>query len=165
MKKAREARETASKAGNPKAAAAAANEYMFFPRRVAEKFEKHLDDVWFREGGAPPIGVRPGLIQKCPTSVKKFFADKRVKDVCMVTMPFVLFWGCGMIFTLPIDYLVKLGLFVVLYIYTNVLNEFVFDERLFNVLPISIYFANKFFFYITWLTQVRNHFQKSVDIF
>jgi membrane protein implicated in regulation of membrane protease activity len=37
------------------------------------------------------------------------------------------------------------------------MNEFVFDERLFHILPLSIYFANTFFFYITWLFFVTPH--------
>lgn len=72
--------------------------------------------------------------------------------VCLVTMPFLLFWGMGLIFQVELDYLVKLGLFVVLYLYTNVMNQFVLDhDKLFSILPLSIYFANKFYFYVTWL--------------
>ena len=75
----------------------------------------------------------------------------------MLSMPFILFWSIGMIFNLQLDYLVKLGLFVLVYIYANLMSEFVFDERLFNILPLSIYFANKFYFYLTWLYFVYSY--------
>jgi len=34
------------------------------------------------------------------------------------------------------------------------MREFVFDERVFNVLPLSIYFAMKWWFYITWIVYI-----------
>ena len=81
----------------------------------------------------------------------------QVKSVCMVSLPFVLFWSVGMILQTQTDYLIKLGLFALIYIYSNLMHEFVFDERLFTVLPLSIYFANKFFFYATWFLYIMPH--------
>ena len=57
----------------------------------------------------------------------------------MVSLPFILFWSVGMILQIQVDYLIKLGLFVVIYVYTNVVSEFVFDDRLFR------YFFYKYF--------------------
>ena len=71
--------------------------------------------------------------------------------MAMVSLPFILFWAVGVILQIQVDYLIKLGLFALVYIYSNLMHEFVFDDRLFNVLPLSIYFCNKFFFYITWM--------------
>lgn len=124
--------------------------YMFFPRKVAEKFEANLPDNWL-DGSKPHAKYTR---RYCPKFVKDFFADKKVKNIAMVSLPFVLFWSVGMIFQLETDYLVKLFLFVLVYIYSNLMHEFVFDERLFTVLPLSIYFANKFFFYATWLFYI-----------
>ena len=56
----------------------------------------------------------------------------QVKNVFMVSLPFILFWSVGMILQIQVDYLIKLGLFVVIYVYTNVVSEFVFDDRLFR---------------------------------
>ena len=80
-------------------------------------------------------------------------------------MPFILFWAVGMIFQVQLDYLVKLGIFVLVYIYTNLMSEFVFDERLFNIMPLSIYFANKFYFYITWLYFVTPYVHSMTTVF
>ena len=82
----------------------------------------------------------------------------------MISLPFVLFWSMGMILQVQLDYLVKLGLFALVYIYSNLMSEFVFDERLFEILPLSIYFANKFFFYITWLGFVMPHVHSMVTV-
>ena len=35
------------------------------------------------------------------------------------------------------------------------MNEFVFDERLFSVMPMAIYFSTVFWFYINWFFFVQ----------
>jgi hypothetical protein len=52
----------------------------------------------------------------------------------------------------------QLGLFVVLYIYSNLMNEFVFDERLFSIMPMAIYFSTVFWFYVNWFLFVQVFF-------
>ena len=44
------------------------------------------------------------------------------------------------------------------------MNELVFDERLFEIMPLSIYSANKFFFYLTWLGFVMPHVDVLVTV-
>lgn len=61
----------------------------------------------------------------------------------MVTTPFIVFYMIGMILQSGLDYLVKLGAFVTLYIALYIANHFIFDERLFHVVPMSIYLATK----------------------
>lgn len=61
----------------------------------------------------------------------------------MVSTPFIAFYVIGMILQSGLDYLVKLGAFVVLYIALYLANHFVFDERLYHILPMSIYLATK----------------------
>lgn len=129
---------------------------MFFPRKVAEKFEKVAGPAWIKEAGlSVPFKRRAAVRLKCPSVLTNFFGDAKVKMFCMISLPFIMFWSCGMILHLGLDYLVKVGLFVVLYLYCNCMNEFVFDERLFNVMPISIYFSTKFYFYATWFIYVQ----------
>lgn len=121
---------------------------MFLPKRVADVFEHEL-------AAAAKITRTPAPMNPVRRLVSNFFQDKTVKMVCMISMPFVLFWGVGAILHLQFDYLVKLGLFVVLYIYSNLMNEFVFDERLFSVMPMAIYFSTIFWFYVNWLFFVQ----------
>lgn len=61
----------------------------------------------------------------------------------MVSTPFILFYVIGMIFQSSLDYLLKLVAFVAIYLSIYSANHFVFDERLFDVLPMSIYLATK----------------------
>lgn len=61
----------------------------------------------------------------------------------MVGTPFILFYIIGMIFQSSLDYLLKLVAFVAIYLAIYSANHFVFDERLFDVLPMSIYLATK----------------------
>ena len=89
----------------------------------------------------------------------------QVRNIAMITLPFILFWSIGVIFEIQLDYLVKLGLLVLVYVYSNVMNEFVFDERLFNVLPLSIYFANKLYFYVTWIYYVMPYLHSLTSVF
>ena len=87
-------------------------------------------------------------------AVSGFFKDKKIKLISMVTMPFIMFWACGMILHIQMAYLAKLGLFVLLYIYSSLMREYVFDERVFNILPLSIYIGCKWWFYITWMVYI-----------
>lgn len=48
-----------------------------------------------------------------------------------------------MIFQSGLDYLIKIGAFITLYIALYLANHFIFDERLFHIIPMSIYLATK----------------------
>ena len=61
----------------------------------------------------------------------------------MVSTPIVLYWACGMIFHIELSYLAKMGLFALVYIYASLMREFVFDDRVFTIIPLSVYFAVK----------------------
>ena len=70
VKKAREARQNKSACGNP-------GEFMFFPRKVAEKFEIHLPKDFLGEGLKQAKGRR----WFCPDFLTKFFADPKVSSI------------------------------------------------------------------------------------
>lgn len=61
----------------------------------------------------------------------------------MVSTPFIVFYVIGMILQSGLDYLIKLGAFIMLYVGIYSANHFIFDERLFHILPLSIYLATK----------------------
>jgi len=61
----------------------------------------------------------------------------------MVSTPFIAFYVIGMVLQSGWDYLLKLGAFITLYVAVYLMNHFVFDERLFHILPMSIYLATK----------------------
>lgn len=61
----------------------------------------------------------------------------------MISTPFILFYAIGMILQSGLDYLIKLFAFVSLYVAIYFANNYVYDERLNSVLPMSTYLATK----------------------
>lgn len=61
----------------------------------------------------------------------------------MVGTPFLVFYIIGIVLQSGFDYLAKLGAFLTIYIAVYLANHFLFDERLFHILPMSIYLATK----------------------
>ncbi|KAL1116290.1 hypothetical protein AAG570_005785, partial [Ranatra chinensis] len=84
------------------------------------------------------------------TICRRITGDKRLRYYCMVSTPFLLFYLIGMTLQSTIPYLAKVGVLIAAYIVLHCAMKYVFDERLMNVLPMSVYFATKFWFYMTW---------------
>jgi len=61
----------------------------------------------------------------------------------MVSTPFLAFYTVGIILQSSQNYLVKLGLLMTCYIVVYMASQVVFDDRLMNLLPMSIYLATK----------------------
>ena len=74
VKKAREQRLAKITPGN-----VPTENYMFFPRKVAEKFEANLPDNWL-DGSKPHTKYSR---KYCPKFVTDFFADKKVSYTCL----------------------------------------------------------------------------------
>ena len=72
----------------------------------------------------------------------------------MLGMPAMVIWGIGATLEADVDYLVKFGLFALLYICVNGVSMFTFDERLMNFLPLGIYMSTKAWIYYTWFAYV-----------
>ncbi|XP_034948859.1 palmitoyltransferase Hip14 isoform X2 [Chelonus insularis] len=83
--------------------------------------------------------------------------DKRIRWYCMVSTPFIVFYLIGMIFQSNLDYLIKLGAFLILYIAVYLAKNYLFDDRLFHILPMSIYLATKMWIYVTWIFWLGIH--------
>ncbi|CAG2059852.1 unnamed protein product [Timema podura] len=83
--------------------------------------------------------------------------DKRLRFWCMVATPFLAFYAIGLVLESNQLYLVKLGLLVVGYIIVHTTSQVLFDERLMNLLPMSIYLATKFWMYVTWFVWIAPH--------
>lgn len=72
-----------------------------------------------------------------------FHLLQRIRWYCMISTPFIVFYLIGMIFQCNLDYLIKLGAFLILYIAVYVAKSLFFDERLFHILPMSLYLSTK----------------------
>ncbi len=73
---------------------------LFLPKKIADIFELEL-------ANASKLTRAPVKTNPIKRSFLNFFRDKSVKLVCMISMPFILFWGVGAIFHVQLDYLVK----------------------------------------------------------
>jgi len=87
--------------------------------------------------------------------LNKFKFSARMREWVMICFPFIVMGAIGYILELELDYLVKLGLFVVLYLFVNGTTMFTFDERLMNFLPLGIYFSTKAWLYYTWFKFIQ----------
>ena len=105
----------------------------FLPKRVIEKME--VKATSFKDNRL----------------IHRFKRSHRLKTLFMSSMPFIVFGYCGVVFASEHDYLVKAGLLFLIYLYCNFVGNIFFDERSLILMPISIYFGTKFWFYYTWL--------------
>lgn len=84
----------------------------------------------------------------------RFSLDKRIRWWSMAATPFLVFYAAGLIFDADTYVLVKLSLLVGLYLCGYVAEKFLFDDQLLSILPLSIYMATKFWFYVIWLVYI-----------
>ncbi|XP_018337645.1 PREDICTED: palmitoyltransferase Hip14 isoform X1 [Trachymyrmex septentrionalis] len=110
----------------------------------------HISATWLEHKIRDEIKEKQGR-------TRTWCRDKKIRWYCMVTTPLIAFYVIGMILQSGWDYLLKLGAFITLYVAVYLMNHFVFDERLFHVLPVSIYFATKMWIYITWIFWLGIH--------
>ena len=61
----------------------------------------------------------------------------------MMLTPFFIFFYIGMVLSSNQLYLVKLGLFVLMYLLVWTVSKTLFDDRVMNVVPIGVYLATK----------------------
>lgn len=105
-----------------------------------------------------PMRVRNKLTEgqekKRRNALQKVTENRRFREVCMLSMPFLVFWAVGSTLELEVDYLVKFGLFALIYILVNGTSVLTFDDRLMNFLPLGIYLSTKAWIYYTWFTYV-----------
>jgi len=69
----------------------------------------------------------------------------------MVLTPFLVFYAVGIILQSSHNYLVKLGLFMTSFVVPYAVSQLMFDDRLKNLLPMSIYLATKVLYYLQFL--------------
>jgi palmitoyltransferase len=82
---------------------------------------------------------------------------KTVRSVGMISMPFVVFLLCGLVFQSDLSYPVKAVLLFLVNFYVNLSLGAFRDDRLTRLIPLLIYLATKFWFYVTWIVYVHVH--------
>ena len=82
----------------------------------------------------------------------RLFHDKEIKYWLMIGSPFMFFYAFGATFDLEQTILVKLFLLLFITSICYLVYKYFFDERMFNILPMSIYLATKFWLFLTCFT-------------
>ena len=78
--------------------------------------------------------------------------DKSFRLWLMYGSPFILYLLLGQVFDSELTFAVKTILFLILCLICYTLVRFIFDDRMYNILPISIYLSTKFWLYVTFIT-------------
>jgi len=99
------------------------------------------------------------------TPLHRLRDNPKFREISMMVVPFIVFWGIGFTLDVGVDYLVKLGMFVLLYLFINGSAMFAFDDRLMNFLPIGIYMSTKIWMYLTWFQYIQLYVSPQATIF
>lgn len=123
--------------------------------------EENIDAPWLGKTTKDTINELKDHYSVQQSIIHRFSKSKTTRARYMFSLPFVVFGLIGLIFHTQMTYLAKIALFISMYIFIQVVGTVMFDERLFKILPLPVYFATKFWIYITWLfwiTPVVNFF-------
>lgn len=61
----------------------------------------------------------------------------------MISTPFIVFYIVGLVLQLDMLYLLKIALFMTVYLIVYGISRILFDERLMTVMPMAVYLATK----------------------
>lgn len=89
---------------------------------------------------------------------------KRVRWWCMAATPFLTFYVAGLIFDSDTMYMVKMLMLACVYCSAYFLGKTMFDDHLMSLLPLSVYMATKFWFYVTWTMYFADTLSPMVNI-
>jgi len=96
---------------------------------------------------------------------KKLATNQKARSIAMSVVPLLSFGMIGGILSISTDYLVKLGMFVFVYLFVNGSSYFFFDDRLMNHLPLAIYFSTFFWMYYTWFQYLQLFVSPMLTVF
>lgn len=74
----------------------------------------------------------------------------------MAATPFLTFYLAGLVFSADTLIIIKIFLLTLLYCVAYTIGKKMFDEHLMSLLPLSVYMATKFWFYVTWIMYIAD---------
>uniref|UniRef100_A0A1L8DY41 Palmitoyltransferase n=1 Tax=Nyssomyia neivai TaxID=330878 RepID=A0A1L8DY41_9DIPT len=95
-----------------------------------------------------------GQMQQRRNILVRWTVDKRVRWWTMAATPFLVFYLAGLIFSSDLLYIIKFFLLGCLYAVTHTVGRVMFDDHLMTLIPLSVYLATKFWFYVTWFVYI-----------
>jgi len=96
---------------------------------------------------------RPGgniALAMLKSNIRRFTQDKKIRLGAMVITPFLVYWAVGLVLSSSVQYLFKIGFFTLIWVAVSLTKDTLFDERTFEVIPLSVYFAFFAWVNITW---------------
>ncbi|CAH1388918.1 unnamed protein product [Nezara viridula] len=105
---------------------------------------------WLGKKVLDKVAEHSALLQR-NTICGRITGDKRLRYYTMISVPFLIFYTVGMTLDSTLPYLGKAGLLFGAGLLVHTASRHLLDESLINILPMSLYFATKFYFYLTWL--------------
>jgi palmitoyltransferase ZDHHC13/17 len=115
--------------------------------------QPHLNSTWI--GAKVTDKIREITQQQQRTNLfVRYSLDKRFRFWCCCAMPFLAFYVAGLIFSSDTLFIIKFFLLGCLYAASHAIGNFLFDEHLMSILPLSVYLATKIWFYVTWFTYI-----------
>lgn len=85
------------------------------------------------------------------TLLNEMRKDKQIRYWSMLSTPFIVYFVLGFTFDSNYTYTTKVCILLALIALVSLMNRYLYDDRLTNLLPISIYLATKFWLYVTYL--------------
>jgi palmitoyltransferase len=122
--------------------------------------QQHTGSVWITNKVAEKVKDLTRLQQKhqkylsCLNFLIRISFDRRFRWYSMIATPFLVFYLVGLTFSLNTLFIIKLFLLLCLYVITHTIGQILFDEHLLTLLPLSVYGATKFWFYVTWFMYI-----------
>ncbi|RWS29021.1 zinc finger protein-like protein [Leptotrombidium deliense] len=88
----------------------------------------------------------------------RIFKDKKIRYWSTLGAPFLIYYFLGSLFHSDLSYPIKLVFLLSIGFVLTFGSHYIFDERSFNVVPISVYIATKFWMYVTCVIFFTPHF-------
>lgn len=102
----------------------------------------------------------------------RIFRDKTCRYWIMMATPFLIYYAMGATFDADLPILGKIVILMSVFISLILAAKYLFDDRLYSIIPLAIYLATKFWLYLTFVifffpgmydlmyaTQSSNHFR------
>lgn len=120
--------------------------------------QQHVGSVWIPHKVAEKVKdlskQQIHLQNKRRYFIMRMTMDRKIRWWIMAALPFLCFYITGLIFSINTFFIIKFFVSGLLFALCLVFGRIVFDEHLINLLPLSVYWSSKFWFYITWILYI-----------
>lgn len=82
----------------------------------------------------------------------RLYRDKTYRYWLMMASPFVAYYALGMIFECDLMLWMKGLLLIIFVLVSSTFSKYFFDDRMYNLLPMALYLATKFWLFVTFVT-------------